>query len=417
MRALNDPNVILRSTRLVDAFVELARIDTQSDEKSPAWPSTPGQRTGLEAVRRKLTERGLADAAIDKNGYLFATLPGNRKGAPVIGLIAHIDTSPDYSGKDVSPVAHANYQGETLALKNGVTISPEESPWLTQCVGDTILTADGTTLLGADDKAGVAEILAALEYLHANPDLPRPTVRVAITPDEEIGRGAEKFDVERFGAHCAYTLDGGFSGEVNGETFSADSAAVAIAGVAVHPGTAKGKLVNAIRWAAAFVESLPPDESPEKTEGRQGFYHPTRISGNASEAKVSLILRDFELGKLTARGDAIRRLAEELRRREPRLGVTVEITETYRNMAYWLKDRPEVMDRLVEAVKLVGIEPRVEPIRGGTDGSGLTAKGLPTPNIFTGGVNYHGPQEWISTRVMAQAVCVTLNLIQLWAEK
>lgn len=416
MNHIDNPKQILRETALVDRFLDLVKYDTRSNEDADSCPSTEGQLVALQGIRQYLEDLGIDDAEIDENGYLFATLKGNCHAKTTIGLLAHVDTSPDFSGTDVKPVLHENYDGSVLQVNNAIEISPQQSPNLMKCIGDTIITADGTTLLGADDKAGIAEILASVEFLAANPEIPRPNIRLGFTPDEEIGRGSDKFDIKAFGADCAYTLDGGFSGEINGETFSADSATVHFTGVAVHPGYAKGKLVNALRYAAKFIEKLPRDEAPETTEGREGFFHPTRVQGNANDATVSLLLRDFDTNILKKRSRLLEGIREELIAEEPNLKVDIEISESYRNMVYWLDDNPKMMELLVQAVKLAGIEPQVEAIRGGTDGSGLTAKGLPTPNIFAGGVNFHGPREWVSTRVMAQSVCTIVNLVQLWAE-
>ena len=417
MKAFNNPAEILNSTSLVDTFLELVKIDTQSDPKSETMPSAAKELDGLQAVKARLDALGISDAAIDENGYLFATLPGNVENAPTIGLIAHIDTAPDYSGTNVQPILHENYQGNAIELKDGWTMDADYNPELKQCIGDTLITSDGTTLLGADDKAGVAEILAAVEFLLAHPEIERPTLRIGITPDEEIGKGASKFDVDAFGARCAYTLDGGFSGEINGETFSADGAVVTFTGVMVHPGMAKDKLVNALRWASTFVTMLPADEAPETTEHRKGFYHPVEISGGSAEAKVELILRDFDDEILATRGEKLKEIAAKLIEQEPRLKIDVDVKLQYRNMANGLRELPQAMENLKQAVQMADIEPRIDPIRGGTDGSGLTAKGLPCPNIFAGGLNFHGPREWVSTRVMGQAVCTVLNLLQLWSQE
>jgi tripeptide aminopeptidase len=298
-----------------------------------------------------------------------------------------------------------------------VTIAAKENPELVARMGDTIITASGDTLLGADDKAGIAEILATLAVLKKDSSIKHPTLRIAFTPDEEVGRGASFFDLERFAAHCAYTVDGDIAGEVNVETFSADKAVVTFTGVAVHPGFAKGRMVNAIRSLGRFLDRLPREKSPERTELRQGFIHPTSVKGNASEATAEMILRDFENDKLAALGEEVRALAASVAEEEPRLKVDVKITEQYRNMADTLRAHPEVGANLIEAVKDAGLAPKIVAIRGGTDGSGLTARGLPTPNIFAGGMNFHGPREWVSTRVMALAVCSMLNLAQLWAGK
>jgi tripeptide aminopeptidase len=310
---------------------------------------------------------------------------------------------------------HENYDGSPLELADGIVISTDDNPELRQCVGDTIITADGTTLLGADDKAGIAIIMAALEFYREHPEVPRPTIRVAFTPDEEIGRGTAHFSMETFGADVAFTLDGSFDGEVNVETFHADSAWVTITGVSTHPGTAKGKLVNALRHMAVFLSRLPAEISPERTEGREGFIHPYELMGDASSCRCHLILRDFQRGALDALGEQIREIAESVRTDEPRLKVEVEIKPSYPNMYEYLKDRPEIAERLQEAVRRAGIDPNLKPIRGGTDGSKLTQMGLPCPNIFAGGVNFHGPTEWVSTRSMGLSLCTVLNLLTLYA--
>jgi len=416
VKTFTDPHQILNSTKLVDTFLEIVKIHTTSDDTTGEWPSTPGQLDLQNVLKEKLAALGCTEIELDENGYLFATYPGNKPEAPVIGLLAHVDTSNDFSGKDVKPILHKNYDGSAITLQNDVVIDPTESPQLELCKGDTVITADGTTLLGADDKAGIAEILALLEVLNADDSIACPKLRIGFTPDEEIGQGAARFDIERFNAFCAYTLDGGWAGEVNAETFSADGATVTFTGVAVHPGYAKDKMVNALRYLGLFLDQLPKDESPERTEKRQGFFHPLKVEGNASEAKVSLILRDFEEEDLEDRGKRLRQLVEKIAAEEPRLKTEVEIKYTYRNMAKWLREKPEITDKLTQAVKDTGIEPNLEPVRGGTDGSGLTAKGLPTPNIFAGGINFHGPREWVSTRVMGLSVCTLLNLVQRWAE-
>lgn len=410
----DQPQSILHDTRLVERFLRYVRVHTCSDEDSETCPSTARQLDLARMLAGELQALGLDDAAVDDNGYVFATLPGT---GPTIGLLAHMDTAPDFSGEGVQPIEHRDYQGEPLRLGRGVVIDPEGSPALRRCLGDTILTADGTTLLGADDKAGIAEIMTALEVLVAHPEIPRPTLRVGFTPDEEIGRGADRFDVERFGALVAYTVDGGFSGEVNSETFSADKALVTIEGVAVHPGEAKDKLVNALDHAGYLLDSLPKDERPETTEGRQGFFHPLGVRGDASRVEVHLILRDFDDDQLTDRGRRLMALVDQLQVAEPRLRVRCEISAQYRNMASGLSAEPRAFGHLMEAVRRAGVEPSHEPIRGGTDGSRLSAMGLPTPNLFAGGVNFHGPQEWVSTRVMAEATCALLNLAQLWAQE
>ncbi|NOZ86806.1 MAG: peptidase T [Deltaproteobacteria bacterium] len=404
-------------TTVVERFLRYVKVDTQSDEESESCPSTAKQLDLAEILARELKELGLEDAQVDENGYLFATFKGNVEGSPVIGLLAHMDTAPAFSGTNVKPILHENYDGGVIELEDSVVIDPKDTPELKQCIKDTIITSDGTTLLGSDDKAGIAEIMAALELFKAHPELPRPTLRIGFTPDEEIGRGADKFDIEKFGAKAAFTIDGDFIGEVNSETFSADKGTVVFEGVSVHPGTAKGKMVNAMDWAGVFLTRLPQEETPQQTEGREGFFHPTDMTGDAAKVTVNLILRDFDDRKLAERGKRLEQIIDRIRSEEPRLKVELKITEQYRNMARWLTKQPEILEKAMEAIRKAGIEPNHRPIRGGTDGSQLTQRGLPTPNLFTGGVNFHGPKEWISTRAMGKAVCVIVNLVQLWGAR
>jgi len=414
MHEFKDANDILEKTALVDRFLRYVRVDTESVEESKECPSSPGQLELAKTLAKELKELGLDDAAVDKNGYCLATLPGNRPGR--IGFIAHVDTAPQFTGKGVKPVLHENYDGKPIRLKNDIVIDPAESKELGRCVGDTIITADGTTLLGADDKAGIAAIMAALEILKQDESLPHPTIRICFNPEEEVGRGADKFPLKEFDVPVAFTLDGGFTGEVNTETFSADKATVTFRGVSVHPGMAKGKMVNALRYLGKFLDRLPVDQAPETTEKREGFLHPTDISGDAAEAKVNLILRSFDNHELAEHGRKVKELAAEIGRLEPRLGVGVEVKEQYRNMRVGLDKHPEIMERMTAALKKAGIAPVHEPIRGGTDGSRLTEMGMPTPNLFAGGVNFHGPSEWISTRAMALSACTILNLIQIYGD-
>jgi tripeptide aminopeptidase len=407
---------MLADTSLVERFLEYVRIDTTSDEHSDSCPSTERQFVLARLLVEQLGALGLSDAAVDENCYVTATLPGNVEGKETVGLIAHLDTSPAAPGANVNPVLHEDYDGSPIELADDVVISVEDNPELQKCIGDTIITADGTTLLGADDKAGIAIIMSALEFYQKNPGLPRPTIRVAFTPDEEIGRGTAKFPLETFGADVAFTLDGSFDGEVNIETFHADSAHVSITGVSTHPGTAKGKLVNALRHMAVFLSRLPAEISPECTEGREGFIHPYELKGDASSCTCHLILRDFQRDALSALGEQVRQIADSVRREDPRLKVEIEIKPSYPNMYEYLKDRPEITERLKQAVRQAGTEPNLAPVRGGTDGSKLTEMGLPCPNIFAGGVNFHGQTEWISTRSMGLSLCTVLNLVTLYAE-
>lgn len=415
MKFFDNPEEFTVKSSLVKRFVEYVKIDTASNDKVECCPSSDGQFVLAEKLVDELKDLGLEDAEVDENCYVTATLPGNVSGNKVIGLIAHLDTSPAASGANVQPVFHENYDGRDLKLKNDVVIGPKDNPKLKQCIGDTIITSDGTTLLGADDKAGIAEIMTVLEYYRAHPEVPRPTIKIGYTPDEETGRGTSKFPLKKFGADVAFTVDGTFTGEINVETFNADSAFVTITGVSTHPGTAKNKLVNALRHMAEFLKRLPAEISPECTEDREGFIHPVDLNGDASSCKCHLILRDFDENKLKKLGDMVKKIAKSVADDEPRLKVSVEIKPSYPNMYQFLKDKPEIADRLNEAVKLAGIEPTLVPIRGGTDGANLTRMGLPCPNIFSGGMNFHGQTEWISTRAMGLVVCTILNLMTLHA--
>ena len=414
MRAFNNPEEILEKTRIVERLLACVRYDTQADENSESCPSTAKQLELGKHLVAELKGLGLDGAAMDENGYVLAELPGSAEG--IVGLCAHMDTAPAFSGTNVQPRLHADYDGSPIELEGGVVIDPGDCPELLECKGDTIITSDGTTLLGGDDKAGIAAILGVVEVLRSEPGIEHPTLRICFNPDEEIGRGAAKFPLEKFGAPLAFTVDGGFPGELNIETFSADKAMVTFKGVAVHPGFAKGKMVNALTYAGKLLARLPMAETPECTQGREGFYHPTDLSGDAAQCKLSLILRDFDSAVLAKRGQRLRSMAEALVAEEPRLGVEVEITEQYRNMYDELSKRPEIAQKLTRAIEAAGLAPRTEPIRGGTDGSQLTAKGMPTPNIFAGGVNFHGPQEWISTRSLALCTCTLLNLVQILAD-
>lgn len=419
MYAFDDPREILARTQIVARFLDYVRFDTQADEASTSCPSTAKQLDLGRRLVHELTELGLRgvgeDApSMDENGYVLAELPGNVEGR--VGLCAHIDTAPQFAGAGVKPQLREAYTGGVVDVGNGITLDPADTPELLECVGDTLVTTDGTTLLGADDKAGIAAIMGALEVLIQEPELPRPTVRVCFNPDEEIGRGADRFPLERFDCPVAFTIDGGFAGEISVETFSADKAVVTVTGVSVHPGSAKGKLVNALTYMGKLLDRLPMAESPECTDGRDGFYHPVHLSGDAAQCRLQLIIRDFDTTVVQERGLRLKAMGSALMAEEPRLDVQVEIVEQYRNMHDVLSGYPEIAERLERAVRAAGLEPDLRPVRGGTDGSRLTAVGMPTPNVFAGGVNLHGPQEWISTRVLALSACTILNLVQIYAE-
>jgi tripeptide aminopeptidase len=404
--------------RVLERFLRYVRIDTQAAEEADTYPSTEKQLDLSRLLVDELHAIGLADAGLTEHGYVFATLPG-AVGPPVVGLIAHVDTTPETPGGGVEPIVHEAYDGTPIVLPGDPTqvLDPEDEPELAARVGHDIVTSSGTTLLGADDKAGVAEIMAALEYLVAHPEPARATVRVAFTVDEEVGRGAEHLDLDEFGAEVGYTLDGSGLGELEIETFSARSVRVTIRGRGAHPGSAKGKLVNSVKLAADLIASLPRDTlSPETTDGREGFVHPSRIAGSAEETVVSFIVRDHDDVKLEEHTELVRRLAAQIEEREPRARVTVDATDTYSNMRAAIDQHPRVIAAAEEAIRRVGVEPVRSIIRGGTDGAVLSAKGLPTPNIFTGGQNYHSLTEWASVQDMAAAAATVVELVRVWAE-
>jgi tripeptide aminopeptidase len=406
------PDVLARLDRYV-------RIDTQAARDRTQCPSTPGQLELAAVLVQELLDIGLTDAAVDANGYVTATLPASdpAHAATVIGLISHVDTSPDAPGAGVVPIVHNDYDGATIMLpRNATILDPAAEPHLASRAGHDIVTASGDTLLGADDKAGLAEIMAAVAYLHAHPQLPRPTIRICFTPDEEIGEGATLFDVAAFGARCAYTMDGSSLGEIQDETFSALEATIAVTGVDVHPGFATGILVNAARVAARIVAALPQDRlTPETTSGREGFIHVYELGGDAAIGRVRLILRDFDDDLLAGHAELVRTTAQSVVDATPGASVTIDVVEQYPNMRAHLAPFPEVVDKAIAAVRAEGLEPLREPIRGGTDGSRLSAMGLPTPNIFTGGHAYHSVREWASLQDMAAAAAVIVHLAAEWA--
>jgi tripeptide aminopeptidase len=409
------------TTQLAEAaaekFLRYVTYDTQSDEDSETYPSTAKQLELLRALRDELEQMGLADVAMDDNGYVTATLPATvDKEVPAIAFFAHVDTAREVSGANVKP-QRRRYDGGEIALESGSVIRPEESPQLQHHVGHDVITTDGTTLLGADDKAGIAEIMAAVEHLHASPELPHGPIKVAFNPDEEIGRGVVHFPVDTFGAVAAYTVDGSTTGEVQMETFSGAQVRMYIRGRAIHPGWAKGELVNAIKLTAAVLEKLPKDRlSPETTDDRDGFVHPVVISGDSSEVELRFIVRDFENDRLDQHVEVLRGIAAEVAATDDRCSIEVESRIQYRNMRDTLQQHPEIVANLEEAVRRVGLEPRQTSIRGGTDGSALTEMGLPTPNIFTGGHDAHSEREWICVEDMGLAAATIVELAQIWAE-
>jgi len=399
-------------------FLRYVRIDTQSERDRTQSPSTAKQLDLARMLVDELREAGLADAEVDANGYVTATLPATVEGTPVVGLIAHVDTVPDVPGDGVEPIVHRDYDGQVIELpRDGTRLDPFEMPALARALGHDVVTSSGDTLLGADDKAGVAEIMAAVAHLAAHPELPRPTLRVCFTPDEEIGDGATLFDVERFGAVCAYTLDASALGELQDETFNGSEAIVTIHGVDVHTGWGKDKLVNASRLAARLVAALPTDTlAPEATDGRDGFIHPYSIQASGERAVVRLILRDFDEAKLAEHVELVRRTAEEVVGAAPGARLEIEVREQYPNMRRYIEAFPQAMETAERALRAEGIEPVNVPIRGGTDGSRLSEMGLPTPNLFTGGHEYHSVREWASLQEMAAAAATLVRLAAAWTE-
>jgi tripeptide aminopeptidase len=401
-----------------ERFLRYVRFDTQSDEDSESYPSTAKQLDLLRALLGELQKLGLADAAIDGHGYVTATLPATvDHEVPTIAFFAHVDTAREVTGANVQP-QRIRYEGGDIPLgDSGQAIRPAESPQLAKHAGHELITTDGTTLLGADDKAGVAEIMAAAAYLAAHPEIPHGPVKVAFNPDEEIGRGVIHFPVDTFGAVAAYTVDGSTAAEIQSETFSGAQVRMKVRGRAIHPGLAQGELVNAIKLAAAIVERLPKDGlSPETTEEREGYVHPILISGDSSEVELRFIARDFENDLLDQHVELLRSIAAEVAATDERCSIEVESRIQYRNMRDTLEHHPEILANLKEAVRRVGLDPKRTSIRGGTDGSVLTEMGLPTPNIFTGGHDAHSEREWICVEDMGLAAATVVELAQVWAE-
>ena len=413
-------NAIDRSLFL-DRFLSYVKIDTQSSEESDSYPSTMKQLELSRKLVGELNALGLSDVEITEHGYVFATLPSNvNYDVPVIGLIAHVDTSPDVSGENVHPVINKNYQGGDIVLikDKSQVIEFDMNPVLKNCIGHDIVTTDGTTLLGADNKAGIAEIMGATIYLLNNPDIKHGKIRIAFTVDEEVGTGTQYFDVKQFGADYAYTIDGETAGEVEDETFCADTAIIKIKGVNVHPGYAKDKMINSIKIAAEFLDQLPKNSvSPETTEKREGYLHANGIKGGVELTEIVMLVRDFTVEGLQEKEAFLEKIAKTLTEKYKPGNVTIEIKESYRNMKYKLDEHPHVVEYALEAVKRSGLKPVKNLIRGGTDGARLSYMGLPTPNIFTGGHNFHSQKEWISIQDMEKAVETIVNLVQIWTEK
>ncbi len=405
----------------VDRFLKYVKYDTQSNEDSKTFPSDPKQLELSKALVEELKEIGLKDVEMDEYGYVMATLPSNTtKNVPTIGFISHVDTSPAVTGTNVNPVINKNYQGGDIVLPKDPTkvIVASENPELKEMIGLDIITTDGTTLLGADDKAGIAEIMDAMNYLIQHPEVKHGTIRICFTPDEEVGRGTEKFDVKKYGAKYAYTIDGSTRGEVETETFSADAVVIKFNGKNVHPGYAKGKMINAVKIAAGFLEVLPKDKlSPETTEKREGYVHPTQINGNETQTIIKFIIRDFDAEKLKEYESFLKDLCQKTVAQFPGSSFDFEVIEQYRNMKYILDQHTEIEANAIEALKRLGIKPINSAIRGGTDGSRLSYMGLPTPNLFAGGHNFHAYTEYVAIQDMEAAVKMIVTLANVWEEK
>jgi tripeptide aminopeptidase len=410
----------LPTDTVLDRFLRYVVIDTQSDAASQSQPSTDKQKNLGRILEQELKQLGLADAHLDEHGNVYATIPANTaKTVPAICFCSHMDTAPDFTGTGVKPQLVRNYQGGDIRLTGDTSqiIRVAEHAELQNQIGHDIVTTDGTTLLGADDKAGIAEIMSAAQYLLTHPQIPHGPVKILFTTDEEIGRGADKVDLQKLGAAFGYTLDGSTVGEIENETFSADGVTITIKGVAIHPGTAKDRMENAIKIAAAIVARLPQDEAPETTEGKQGFIHPVGISGAMEGATLNFIIRDFEDEGLLDKEARLKAITEEVMAAYPGSTHTFTVKQQYRNMKIVLDQHPEVMENLIEATRRVGLTPKITSIRGGTDGSRLSFMGLPCPNIFTGGHAYHSPLEWVSVQDMETSVKTIVELVKVWEER
>lgn len=404
--------------RVLERFTKYAKIETTSDRHADHQPSTPGQWDLLKLLVEELKKMGVEDVELDEFGYLIARVPAaGREGAPVIGFMAHVDTASEASGKGVQPTLHENYDGGPIRLSGGLTIDPEEFPVLTEFVGQTIITSDGTTLLGADDKAGIAEILTAVEWLMQHPEVPRGPLEILITSDEETGWGMDRFEAGRLKSIYCYTMDGDGDGNIEAECFYGYQANITCHGISIHPGTGRGKLRNSMTMAANLLSMLPQNESPEATDGRYGFYMPLGLTGSVAKTEIQILLRDFEQSEIDRRIETVKAIAAAVEAKYPGGRVEVEIVKQYENMREYLDGEPRGLEILRKAVEAAGSELNEKIIRGGTDGARLAEKGIPTPNVFTGGGNYHGVKEYIVLDVMVKAVQTVVGLIELWAEE
>ncbi len=402
---------------ITERFLNYVKFDTQSSEDSNTVPSTAKQLIFAEYLKEELENEGFSDVEMDDKGYIYATLKSNmKKDVPTIGFISHYDTSPDCSGENVKPRIIRNYDGKDIELSPGIVSSTSKFPELLKHVGEDLIVTDGTTLLGADDKSGIAEIVQAMCYLRDHKEIPHGDIRIGFNPDEEIGMGAHHFDVEKFGCEWAYTMDGGDLGELEFENFNAASAKVYIKGISVHPGYAKGKMVNANRLAAEFAAMLPADETPETTEGYEGFYHLLGIESNIENAKLSYIIRDHDRDRFEDRKAFIKKAVAQMNEKYGADTVTAEVKDQYYNMKEMIDPNMHVIDIVLKAMQQCDVPPKVSPIRGGTDGAQLSFKGLPCPNIFAGGINFHGPYEFISIPVMEKAMQVIVKICEITAK-
>ena len=407
---------------VMDRFLRYVKIDTQSQEDQTTTPSTRKQLNLANLLAKELTALGAENVRVSEFGIVYATVPGNladNSKVPVVGLIAHMDTSPAVSGENVNPVIHKNYQGGDITLPKDPTqmITVEKNPVLKTLIGDDIITADGTTLLGSDDKSGCAEIMTMIDILRQNPQIKHGTLAIAFTPDEEVGTGIEKFDVKGFGAKVAYTVDGEELGEISDETWSARTATVTFQGKSTHPGTAKGIMINAMYAIADYLNRFPHDMLPETTEGRVGFVHPYAGVIDVESSNLKILLRDFDMSGLDAKEKLLRDMVAQTAAKFPEVKITIDVKENYKNMKEVLKNYPELTTNAMEAAKRAGLKPFLKPIRGGTDGSRLTFQGLPTPNLFTGGGNFHGKLEFNSRKGLEKSTETLVNLVQIFAEK
>ncbi len=410
----------MQEKKIIERFIRYVKVDSQSDPESASTPSTQKQWDIIHLLVDELKEIGLSEVSVDDYGYIMATLPSNVSyEVPTIGFIAHYDTAPDFSGANVNPQFVHNYDGGDIVLneKEGTVLSPTYFPDLKKYIGQTIITTDGLSLLGADDKAGVAEIVSAMEYLLAHPEIHHGKIRISFTPDEEIGTGPHKFDVPKFGAQWAYTMDGSHIGELEYESFNAAGAKIHIKGKSVHPGTAKGRLVNAVLIASELIEALPEDEIPERTEGHEGFFHVMNIKGDVEDIYINLIIRDHDRNKFNARKELLHTIVKDLQELHKNAAFELEVVDQYYNMREKIEPVIHIVEIAEQAMKEVGITPIIQAIRGGTDGAQLSFKGLPCPNIFAGGVNFHGKYEYLPVPSLLKAVDVIIKIAKLTAER